>query len=54
MIVALTMIDAAEREGVKFDFAALQEALGGVPVYPVVATIGPRIRGAQGRRSRAF
>jgi ferrous iron transport protein B len=40
MIVALTMIDAAEREGRKFDFAALQEALGGVPVYPVVATSG--------------
>ena len=40
MIVALTMIDAAEREGRKIDFAALQEALGGVPVYPVVATSG--------------
>ncbi len=40
MIVALTMIDAAEREGRKFDFAALQDALGGVPVLPVVATSG--------------
>jgi ferrous iron transport protein B len=40
MIVALTMIDAAEREGLKFDFTALQEALGGAPVYPVVATSG--------------
>ncbi len=40
MIVALTMIDAAERDGLKFDFTALQEALGGVPVYPVVATSG--------------
>jgi GTP-binding protein EngB required for normal cell division len=40
MIVALTMIDAAEREGRKFDFTALQEALGGVPVLPVVATSG--------------
>ncbi len=40
LIVALTMIDAAEREGRKFDFAALQEALGGVPVYPLVATSG--------------
>ena len=40
MIVALTMIDAAEREGRKIDFAGLQEALGGVAVYPVVATSG--------------
>lgn len=40
MIVALTMIDAAEREGRKFDFAALEEALGGVRVFPVVATSG--------------
>ncbi|RPI61735.1 MAG: ferrous iron transport protein B, partial [Lysobacterales bacterium] len=40
MIVALTMIDAAEREGRKIDFAALQDALGGVPVFPVVATSG--------------
>jgi len=40
MIVALTMIDAVEREGRKIDFAALAEALGGVPVYPVVATSG--------------
>ncbi len=40
MIVALTMIDAAEREGRKIDFAGLTEALGGVPVLPVVATSG--------------
>jgi ferrous iron transport protein B len=40
MIVALTMIDAAEREGRKIDFAALAEALGGIPVVPVVATSG--------------
>jgi ferrous iron transport protein B len=40
MIVALTMIDAAERDGLKIDLDALQEALGGVPVYPVVATSG--------------
>jgi ferrous iron transport protein B len=40
MVVALTMIDAAEREGLKFDFTALEEALGGVPVLPVVATSG--------------
>ena len=40
MIVALTMIDAAEREGRKIDFGGLQEALGGVPVFPIVATSG--------------
>jgi ferrous iron transport protein B len=40
MIVALTMIDAAEREGRKIDFKGLEDALGGVPVYPVVATSG--------------
>src|SRR5688500_7631239 len=40
MVVALTMIDAAEREGRKIDFKALEEALGGVPVFPVVATSG--------------
>jgi ferrous iron transport protein B len=40
MIVALTMIDAAERAGLKIDFAALEAALGGTRVYPVVATSG--------------
>jgi ferrous iron transport protein B len=40
MIVALTMIDAAERAGLKIDFAALETALGGARVYPVVATTG--------------
>jgi ferrous iron transport protein B len=40
MIVALTMIDAMERDGRKIDVMQLQEALGGVPVYPIVATSG--------------
>ena len=40
MIVALTMSDAAQRQGLKIDYAELQEALGGVPVYPIVATTG--------------
>jgi ferrous iron transport protein B len=44
MIVALTMIDAAERDGRKIHYAALQNALGGVPVYPVVATSGRGFR----------
>src|SRR4029079_16513367 len=37
MIVALTMSDAAERQGIKIDIDGLQRALGDVPVYPVVA-----------------
>jgi ferrous iron transport protein B len=40
MIVALTMTDAAQRHGLKIDYAALQDALGGVPVFPIVATTG--------------
>lgn len=40
MIVALTMSDAAERSGLSIDTDALGEALGGVPVFPVVATTG--------------
>jgi ferrous iron transport protein B len=40
MVVALTMIDAAERDGTKIDFAALETALGGVKVVPIVATTG--------------
>jgi ferrous iron transport protein B len=40
MIVALTMSDAAQRQGIKIDFAMLQERLGGVAIYPVVATTG--------------
>jgi len=40
MLVALTMSDAAERAGLAIDTEALGEALGGVPVYPVVATTG--------------
>ncbi len=50
MVVALTMIDAAEREGARSTSPAWKHALGGVPVYPVVATSG---RGfpAQPRRS---
>src|SRR5258706_5677652 len=52
MIVALTMTDAAQRRGLAIDYAALQEALGGVPVCPVVATTGrgfPALNEALGR-----
>ena len=40
MIVALTMTDAAEQGGIGIDIDALKSALGGVPIYPVVATTG--------------
>jgi ferrous iron transport protein B len=40
LVVALTMIDAAEREGIKIDIAGLEAALGGVRVVPIVATSG--------------
>jgi ferrous iron transport protein B len=40
MVVALTMADAADRGGLKIDLAALRDSLGGVPVFPIVATTG--------------
>src|SRR6185295_9652899 len=52
MIVALTMTDAAQRQGLRIDYDALQEALGGVPFYPIVATTGrgfPALNDALGR-----
>lgn len=41
--VALTMIDAARASGIEVDVEALSERLGGVPVWPVVATTGEGI-----------
>lgn len=43
MIIALTMTDAAEQSGIGIDTEALKSALGGVPIYPVVATTGAGI-----------
>lgn len=40
MVVGLTMSDAAEAQGLKIDYAALSDALGGVEIYPLVATTG--------------
>lgn len=40
VLVALTMIDAAEASGVTVDVSALSDYLGGVQVCPVVATTG--------------
>ena len=43
MIVALNMVDAAERRGIKIDVPALEQALG----VPVVETVAVRRNGAQ-------
>ena len=40
MIVALTMTDAVQKQGTKIDIERLQACLGGVPVFPIVATTG--------------
>ena len=40
MVVALTMADAAQKLGMKIDIEQLQAALGGVQVFPIVATTG--------------
>jgi len=39
-MVALTMIDAATANGISIDTEALQDALGGIPVYPVSSITG--------------
>jgi ferrous iron transport protein B len=49
MVIALTMTDAAARSGIGIDIDRLRAVLGGVPIYPVVATTGaglPRLRQA--------
>ena len=53
--IALTMLDAAELEGIRIDIDRLSERLGGVPVFPVVATSGRGIealRDGLGRLSK--
>jgi len=40
VVVALTMTDAAEENGIGIDFETLSRTLSGVPIYPVVATTG--------------
>ncbi|HVS23087.1 MAG TPA: ferrous iron transport protein B [Gammaproteobacteria bacterium] len=54
MLVALTMADAAQREGLKIDYAALEERLGGVRVYPVVATTGRGFSELKGALARVL
>ncbi len=39
-MVVLTMIDAATANGISIDVPALQDALGGIPVYPVSSISG--------------
>jgi ferrous iron transport protein B len=38
--IVMTMLDAAEGEGLSIDVGKLSERLSGVPIYPVVATTG--------------
>ena len=40
LVVALTMTDVAEANGIRIDVAALSERLGGVPIHAVTATTG--------------
>ena len=44
VVIALTMSDAAEREGLKIDVARLRRLLGGVEIFPVVATTGRGVK----------
>jgi len=56
VLIALTMTDAAEAEGIRIDLPALEQRLGGVTVCPVVATTGrglDRLREALGRLAGA-
>jgi ferrous iron transport protein B len=39
-MIALTMIDAAKANGISIDTTALQNALGGIPVFPVSSISG--------------
>ena len=43
LVVALTMVDAAEANGLRIDVDKLTQRLGGIPVCPVVATTGAGI-----------
>jgi len=40
IVVALNMIDLAERKGIKIDYRKLSEILGGIPVVPVIGNKG--------------
>lgn len=40
IVVALNMIDLAERKGIKIDYRKLSEMLGGIPVVPVIGNRG--------------
>ena len=52
LVVALTMADAAELEGLRIDIAGLSAKLGGVPVCPVVATSGQGVEKLRSELSR--
>ena len=53
--VALTMLDAADVDGIRIDIDRLSERLGGTPVFPVIATSGrgvEKLRDGIGRLSK--
>ena len=54
IVVALTMSDAAERDGLKIDIARLQDRLGGVEIFPVVATTGRGVKALEASLGRVI
>lgn len=48
LAVALTMTDAAQKEGLEIDTARLEHKLGGARVFPVVATTGRGVDALRG------
>jgi ferrous iron transport protein B len=51
MMIALSMTDAAAEAGIRIDIKQLEQRLGGVPIFPVVATTGrgfPALKAALG------
>jgi len=55
LAIALTMLDAADVDGIRVDIDRLSERLGGTPIYPVVATTGrgiEELREGLGRLSK--
>ncbi len=53
VVVALNMIDLAEKQGLQIDVKALSKAIGGIPVVPLVATEGTGIASLKAEMARA-
>ena len=52
VVIALTMSDAAERDGLKIDIPRLKSRLGGVEIFPVVATTGRGVKDLEASLAR--